>query len=324
MIHRHGESGAALLSVLLIVSTLSIAALIATSTIARQTELQKFASRRSAASWAARSAESVVLASAVDLVQASRLPAGTSSEDRVQSAAIPMAGGQIIIHLRELGPCLNLNALADPDAASQTRHIAELNVLLDDIGVSDSDALRLIDALADWVDADAIKRPNGNEDGDYLAKADGFRAANQPLKSLAELAAIPGFSPELRAAIDTFACVTPSTKSMALNVNALSQESIPALRAFTLGQLSPTEARRFIDSRPSAGWANTSDVIEEILKSPVLKSAFEGVPLAVTATYFKADGQVLLDEASWHFRFMLAVENGQAPKVIWRSFGDAE
>ena len=62
MIPQSKQAGAALLSILLIVATLSVAALMATEAIARQTDLQKLSARRTSALWAARSAEAAALA----------------------------------------------------------------------------------------------------------------------------------------------------------------------------------------------------------------------------------------------------------------------
>ena len=323
MIPASKQAGAALLSILLIVATLSVAALMATSAIARQTELQKLGSRRTSSNWAARSAEAAVLSSAADLVGASGLPATGDGAARVQTMALPLDGGQVVVTVRELGPCFNLNALATEDEAIRVRTVSAFSVLLEDIGVPDAEAASLTDTLIDWMDADAVQRPLGAEDSTFLMRMDGFRAANQPLKGAGELAALPGFTPELRAALAGHTCILPETEPMRLNVNALTFDSAAILRAATLGALSPAEARRFVEARPAAGWRSVQDVNDDLSSRPAVQQAMAGIPISVQGAYFEAEGDIQLDAGSWPFRFLLSAEGGKTPKVVWRSFGGA-
>ncbi len=321
MIPNNSQAGAALLSILLIVATLSVAALMATEAIARQTELQKLGSRRAIAVWAARSAEAAAIVSVNDLVGASRLPATEDSEDRTHTVALPIDGGQIILNLTELPPCFNLNALGSADELMQDRQAAILSLLLEDLGVPGSDASSLIAMVSDWIDSDSETRPGGAEDAFYLARKDGFRVANQPLRSFAELSAIPGFTPELRSAISRSVCVVPGTDPLALNVNALTLESAPLLRATTLGVLSLTEARRFIEARPATGWSSVEDVRTYAARQGALEDALAGLTLSVQGTHFAADGTATTDTGSLNFRFLLRSSASKPPEVVWRSLG---
>lgn len=319
MIADNKQTGAALLSILLIVATLSVAALMATEAIARQTELQKLGSRRAIAAWAARSAEAAALVSVNDLVGASRLPAASADESRAHTVALPLDGGQIVVSLQGLPPCFNLNTLGNADATIQARQAAILTVLLEDIGIPRSDATSLIAMLSDWIDRDADVRPGGAEDGFYLSIQEGFRAANQPLQSLTELDAIPGVTPELRSAISGSVCVVPGTDLLPLNVNALTLESAPLVRATSLGALSLAETRRFIEARPTTGWASVEDVYAYAARRGTIDQVIATMPLAVQDTYFLADGTAALDVGSWDFRFLLQASSSHPPEVVWRS-----
>jgi len=315
------QAGAALLSILLIVATLSVAALMATEAIARQTELQKLSARRTAAIWAARSAESAALAAAADLVSASRLPAGSADNSREQSLFLPIDGGQIILTLRELPPCFNLNTLAVSDETQRLQQAAAFQVLLQDIGVPPGDASALGATLGDWIDEDQVAQAGGGEDSAYLADPAGLRTAGQLLRSPAELAPLLGFTPELREAISAMTCVLPDTGAPDLNVNALSLETAPLLRSAVRGALSPAEARRFIESRPATGWNSVQEVREFAEGRAGYAQAFAGVPLAVRGEYFTGAGKAELDSGSWSFRFILYAGSEGPPKVVWRSFG---
>lgn len=323
MIPPSRQAGAALLSILLIVATLSVAALIVTETIARQTETQKLSARRSAASWAARSAEAAALASASEMTRASRLPAAGDGTDRVRTLVLPIDGGQIVFDLRELPPCLNLNALANPDETIRVRQSSALKALLDEMGIPRSDAESLAATLIDWVDADFQQLPGGAEDDYYTTRQAGFRAANQPLQGLAELAPLPGFTPELRRSIAPYICAVPQTEPLALNMNAMDTESAYVLSAATGGALSLSEARKLIDARPSSGWNSISEINTYAARDPSLELALAGLPMSVQGFYFTGSGRVALDSGSWPFAFIVSTESQGSPRIVWRSFGVA-
>lgn len=322
MIPKSKQAGAALLSILLIVATLSIAALMATEAIARQTETQKLSARRSAAAWAARSAEAAALVSGPAMLGASRLPAAGDGEDRVRTLVLPLEGGQIILNLRELAPCLNLNSLANTDAVIRTQQSTALATLMDDLGIPKSDASSLVAVLTDWIDADTQEQPGGAESSYYLSQQVGLRAADQPLRSPKELAALPGFTSEFRTSIASYTCAVPSIEPVALNLNAFSPDTSYVLRAATGGALSLAEARRFIEARPANGWNSIQEVADHAASNPALEQALAGLRLSVQGVYFTGEGRVELDTGSWPFQFIVSTESAGSPKIVWRSFGE--
>lgn len=323
MIPQSKQSGAALLSILLIVATLSVAAMVAIEAIARQTDLQKLGARRTSALWAARSAEAAALAGAADLVTASRLPADSGGTGREQTLLLPVESGQIFLTLRELPPCLNLNALANPEEALRAPQAAAFSVLLEDIGVPLSDATVLAATLGDWIDADQIPQPGGGEDADYASTVRAQRTAGQLLRSRAELAPVPGYTTELLEAIAAFTCTVPHSDGLRINVNALTAENALVLRAATRGALSAADARRFIEARPASGWNSLQDVADFAQRWQGYAQAFAEVPLAVRGEYFTGEGSIDLDAGRWPFRFILRVGADGAPRIVWRSFGGA-
>jgi general secretion pathway protein K len=324
MIRKRKEAGAALLSILLIVAALSVAALIATEAIARQTELHKLGSRKTMAVWASRSAEALAISVAAELVQASRLPADTDTEKRQAQLAFPVEGGQITLILEELPPCLNLNALGSTDPAVHAHAASALRILLEDMGMPSNDAVRSVAVLADWIDADNDTRPYGAEDSDYLAQNLSYRASNQPLTDLHELAAIPEFTPSLRAALRPFVCALPQSEMMTLNLNALTPMSAQVLRASAGGRISMTEARRFIDNRPAAGWANVQQARDSVLSQPQLESALSVLTLSTQGEYFSGKGTATLDAGRWTFRFLMQAGSGRKVVIVAREVGGAE
>lgn len=316
------QSGAALLSILLIVAALSVAAVMATGVIARQTELQKLSARRMQALWAARSAESVALAAADGLVAASRQPE-VAGDQADSTLILPLDGGQITLSLVPLAPCFNLNSLAEADPALRMQSMQQFEILLADIGVPAAETGRLAAVLADWVDADGVALPLGGEDAAYLSLPESFRAANQPMLSSAELAALPGYTKDLRRALAPLTCTLETTAPAALNMNALTAGSARVLRAATGGRLSLDEARRLIAARPVEGWPDEQSVRTAASRLPGAGEALAGLPLAVRSQYFAGSGEIALDAGSWPFSFLLHTGDGAPARIAWRRFGDA-
>ena len=149
------------------------------------------------------------------------------------------------------------------------------------------------------------------------------RTAGQPLRSRAELAPVPGYTPELIQAIAAFTCTVPHSDRLRVNVNALTAENALVLRAATRGALSAADARRFIEARPANGWTSVQDVADFAQRRQGNAQAFAEVALAVRGEYFTGEGSIDLDAGRWPFRFILHAGADGAPRVVWRSFGDA-
>ncbi len=321
MIPDRKDAGAALLSILLIIATLSVAALMATEAIARQTELHKLGSRRATALWAMRSAETAAISGARNLVEASRLPANGEDGARTAEFALPVEGGSVHMTVQEQPPCLNLNALASSDPSVHKRAADGLRILLEDAGVPTVEALRAVGVLSDWIDGDQDTRPYGAEDAAYLSLEYPFRPANQSLVDISELAAIPEFTPALRKALAPFVCALPHADLAAINVNALNAASAPVLRASAAGGATTLEIRRFIEARPASGWRDVQSVRDALADRPQLEAALSGVSLMAQGEYFSGVGTAALDAGHWNFRFTISAETGRAPKIIYRDFG---
>jgi general secretion pathway protein K len=74
---------------------------------------------------------------------------------------------------------------------------ALLRGLLTSVGLPDDEASRLVDAIADWRDADSLKRPNGAEEADYQAAGLSYRPANAPFQAIEEIQLVLGMRPDI-------------------------------------------------------------------------------------------------------------------------------
>ena len=64
-------------------------------------------------------------------------------------------------------------------------------------GLSEEDAVKLIDAVLDWRDPDSLKRPFGAEEAEYSQAGLKGRPANFPFQSTEELQLVLGMRPEV-------------------------------------------------------------------------------------------------------------------------------
>lgn len=69
--------------------------------------------------------------------------------------------------------------------------------LLRSQGLTEADADKLVDAIADWRDTDSLRRPNGAEAPEYTAAGLNYVPANAPFQAIEELKLVLGMTPEL-------------------------------------------------------------------------------------------------------------------------------
>lgn len=86
--------------------------------------------------------------------------------------------------------------------------------------LSDADASALVDAIADWRDADDLRRPNGAEAPDYRAADSNYTPANRPFETVGELSRVLGMTPAIYARVAGVLTV----HSRQAGVNALTAE----------------------------------------------------------------------------------------------------
>ncbi|MFN4023659.1 MAG: type II secretion system minor pseudopilin GspK [Hyphomonas sp.] len=322
MSRRDHQKGAALLSILMIVAALSVAALVAVSAIARQTDLSKAASRRADAGWAVYSAEAIAL-SAITTLQ--RDAGNQSLAVRLglgETQMVPVQGGVVSLQVSDATNCFNVNALAGPEEGAARLARLGWSRLLQDLGLSVADANDLTDALADWIDADSTPRRGGAEDGYYLTLSPPYRAANQPMDSPRELAAVRGYTGELREALAPLACTLQQPSLVRLNVDTLTPQQAPLLRASYSDAIGLAAAERILANRPMQGWGSVDafETLPDIRAIPPGQKRTDMI--GVTSNLFLVEGFVALDAGRWPFSFMIQSDGGQSPRIVWRRMGE--
>lgn len=141
----------------------------------------------------------------------------------------PLGDGVLSGRIEDERGKLNLNVLAaqaEPEVRKAS--ILRLKRLFE---LAQVDPL-LVDAVADWVDADEFPEPNGAESVYYQSLKPPYRAANAPLQTVAELHLIKGFTDDVVRRLVRYVTVYPTTAGGSdgwINLNAAEPLVIQAL-----------------------------------------------------------------------------------------------
>jgi general secretion pathway protein K len=99
---------------------------------------------------------------------------------------------------------------------------ALLAALFESVGVDPRKAQALADAIADFVDADNLSRPNGAEEADYRAAGFAWAPKNAPFQTTEELQQVFGMTPEIYARVAPYLTIY----SMGVMNPALAEERL--------------------------------------------------------------------------------------------------
>lgn len=270
------ERGAALLTVLMIIAAMAVAALAVTQAVTSATQRARALDAQAQLAFYALSAEEVAKARLLGLLEplASRLTADLPGWGEPQ--LIPVDGGSITVSVRDATNCFNVNRLTKlgeggatvSDQGAQSSYVMLLEAVLVD-GYS-SDTTSLVSSLTDWMDENSVPGDGGAEDSFYLSETPSYRTSGQPLSTLDELRAIRGYSPNIITALVPLLCALPpetGRPSGVLNINTLDVVHAPLLQLAFGGAIELNEAQELIVTRPVGGWQSLEDLMED----PIVK-----------------------------------------------------
>jgi general secretion pathway protein K len=122
-----------------------------------------------------------------------------------------------------------------------------LKGLLQNIGGLDAEAAqRLLEAIADWRDADDLRRPNGAEEPEYRAAGLKYRPSNAPFDTIGELRRVLGMSPAIFARIAD--SITVYSRQPGVNAATATRNVLLSLPAVT-PELVDTYVAQRVDAR---------------------------------------------------------------------------
>lgn len=170
------------------------------------------------------------------------------------SFSFNFAGGQVRVTLQDEGGKIDLNRAAD----------AVLQGLFTSVGVEPDQAQRLADAVADFRDADDLRRLNGAEDPDYAAAGLPADAKDAPFAAIEEFQQVLGVTPELYRSVAPL--VTVYSPRRDVNI-----ATAPAAVLRALPYLSAERAAAILEQRATS--AGTSRRFRVIAVSVLVEAA---------------------------------------------------
>ena len=274
---RRSERGAALVTVMMIVAAMSVAALAVTQAVTQSANRSRALDAQAQLAFYAISAEEVAKARMSEILAPleSKLVLGMPGLGEPQ--IIPVDNGALTVTVRDATNCFDVNQLtkggdggilvANPDhqAAYQTLLLS----VIEEAYVSDLDAL--VSSLTDWMDDNSVPGNGGAEDAYYLSEVPSYRTSGQKLTSLDELRSIRGYTPDIFARLRPVLCALPllvEAQTQALNINTLEVHHAPLLQTAFGDALSLDNARELIASRPLNGWLS----VEELASDPLVRN----------------------------------------------------
>lgn len=322
---RQSETGAALLTVLMLVAVIGVIA-------AAALERMKIATRQSInmvaidqARTYGLAAESIALSRIADLVARDAGKTTLDGDWQGREIPFPIDGGTATAKLLDGGNCFNLNSVVTGDATTKLNArpvgIEQFATLMLILGVRPNEARSLSLALADWVDSDSAPLPGGAEDGSYARAKIPYRTANTVMADASEIRVLAGMTPEIYATIRPWVCALPITDLSPINVNTLLPEQAPLIAMLIPGKLNLQIARAMIDARPQSGYGSIVNFWSLPAKSGITPSPEIFAQTQLKTRWFALDLSIEL--AGAELRETALVDALIAPvKLVRRAYGD--
>jgi len=180
---------------------------------------------------------------------------------------LPIEGGEVFGAVTDLQGRFNVNNLIDENGAVHEESLEQFRRLLNAIGLDP----RFAGIAGDWLDLDIdASFPDGAEDSIYTGMIPPYRAANQALSSISELAALEGMDRLTFKALEPHITALPGRTS--INVNTATGAVLQSLDenmsvADVEGLLAERESGGFSDVQNSFSSFVTPDVINQLEES---------------------------------------------------------
>ena len=269
------QRGAALLTVLMIVAAMSVAALAITTAVTDATQRSVALDSQAQLSLYAASAEEVAKARMAEVLAPLENKLFAELPGLGEPQVVPVDGGAFTVTAQDATNCFDINTLTTSgdegqlvsDASVQRVYQSLLEASIE--GSYASDLTALVAALTDWMDANSVPGNGGAEDSYYLSETPPYRTAGQKLANVEELRAIRGYTPDILAQIAPVICALPAGTTLLrqqLNINTLTVDHAPLLQPILSDAVSLDDIRSVIDGRPQGGWPD----VESLLADPVI------------------------------------------------------
>ena len=227
---------------------------------------------------------SLALTQDYDADQLAEQPRDDLTEDWAQNPdqVVPYdldEGGWLRGGLEDLQGRFNLNALRGGEGAAEgaskskvqftaaQQQFIRLLQVLDDLEVSEQDAVLITESIGDWLDDDNEARPNGAEDDYYSGQTPAYRTANRLMSSVSELRAVAYVTAPIFEALRPWIVALPETDAT-LNILTAPPIILRTINADNnLQALSEADGLSLVEAREGEGFES----VDDFLKHPVLE-----------------------------------------------------
>lgn len=221
---------------------------------------------------------------------------------------LPIDGGEIFGVIEDLQGRFNVNNLIDADGTVHEASLEQFRRLLSSLELDP----RFAGIAADWLDADLDAAfPDGAEDSIYTGITPPYRAANQLLSSISELAALEGMD---KITFDTLAPhIVALPGRTAINVNTATPFVLRSLDE----NISPGDVEGLVTEREDGGFPDVENAFTSLVTPEVLND------LTDSSNYFQLKVVVRIDTVRITLYSVLRRGPRGNVSTILRSFGTA-
>ena len=221
---------------------------------------------------------------------------------------LPIDGGEVFGVIEDLQGRFNVNNLIDDSGKTDQNALEQFQRLLLALELDP----RFAAIAADWLDPDFDAAfPDGAEDGIYTGYLPPYRAANQQLSSISELAALDGMD---KITFDTLAPhIVALPGRTTINVNTATPFVLQSLdEGMTQG-----DVESLLAEREDGGFTNVENAFETLVEAEMLPE------LADTSRYFQLKVIVRIDTVRITlYTVLLRGQQGNVTPIL-RSLGTA-
>ena len=221
---------------------------------------------------------------------------------------LPIDGGEVFGVVEDLQGRFNINNLIDADGEVNEESLEQFRRLLAALELDP----RFAGIAADWIDPDADALfPDGAEDGIYTGIDPPYRAPNQLLSNISELAALNGMD---KLTFDTLAPhITALPGRTPVNVNTATPIVLQSLGE----NISPGDVEGLLSEREGAGFSDVQNAFVSLVEPEVLQE------LVDSSQYFQLKVIVRIDTVRITLFTVLRRGPGGSVAPILRSLGTA-
>jgi len=233
--------------------------------------------------------------------------AATSATDHTGEAwaqpspAIPIEQeGELRGRIEDAAGRFNLNNLVTEHGTVDLAWLAAYRRLLRNLDLPPE----LATVLADWLDRDGTIQGEARNE----TWGEDVRPANAPLRQAAEMAAVPGYSPDVLARLLPFVTALPAQS--VVNANTASRELLAALAEDGAAGLAP-----FLAEREALPYRDKADLLSRLDRS---RLRLNPDLVGVSSDWFLVSGHIRYRQSEQGLEALLAREHGRT-RIIWWS-----